>query len=44
MDPPRSLAPGDVVESEIEGIGVLRNAVVAVAPTCRRLADPLDLR
>ena len=33
MDPPRSLAPGDVVESEIEGIGVLRNAVVAVAPT-----------
>jgi 2-keto-4-pentenoate hydratase/2-oxohepta-3-ene-1,7-dioic acid hydratase in catechol pathway len=33
MDPPRSLAPGDVVESEIEGIGVLRNAVVGVAST-----------
>jgi len=33
MDPPRSLAAGDVVESEIEGIGVLRNAVVAVAST-----------
>ena len=25
MDPPRSLAPGDLVESEIEGIGTLRN-------------------
>jgi 2-keto-4-pentenoate hydratase/2-oxohepta-3-ene-1,7-dioic acid hydratase in catechol pathway len=31
MDPPQSLTAGDVVESEIEGIGVLRNAVVAVA-------------
>jgi 2-keto-4-pentenoate hydratase/2-oxohepta-3-ene-1,7-dioic acid hydratase in catechol pathway len=30
MDPPRSLAAGDVVESEIEGIGSLRNPVVAV--------------
>ena len=30
MDPPRSLAPGDVVETEIEGIGTLRNPVVAV--------------
>jgi len=29
MDPPRSLAPGDVVESEIEGIGALRNPVAA---------------
>jgi 5-carboxymethyl-2-hydroxymuconate isomerase len=29
MDPPRSLAPGDVVEAQIEGIGVLRNEVVA---------------
>ena len=29
MDPPRSLAAGDVVETEIEGIGVLRNPVVA---------------
>jgi 5-carboxymethyl-2-hydroxymuconate isomerase len=28
MDPKRSLAPGDVVECEIEGIGVLRNPVV----------------
>ncbi len=27
--PPLSLAPGDVVEVEIEGIGVLRNPVVA---------------
>jgi 2-keto-4-pentenoate hydratase/2-oxohepta-3-ene-1,7-dioic acid hydratase in catechol pathway len=25
MDPPRFLAPGDVVEAEIEGIGILRN-------------------
>lgn len=31
MDPPRSLAPGDVVESEIDGIGTLRNLVVAAA-------------
>jgi 2-keto-4-pentenoate hydratase/2-oxohepta-3-ene-1,7-dioic acid hydratase in catechol pathway len=29
MDPPRSLAPGDVVEVEVEGIGTLRNPVVA---------------
>ncbi len=29
MDPPRSLAPGDVVEVSIDGIGVLRNEVVA---------------
>jgi 2-keto-4-pentenoate hydratase/2-oxohepta-3-ene-1,7-dioic acid hydratase in catechol pathway len=27
MDPPRSLHPGDVVEVEVEGIGVLRNEV-----------------
>jgi 2-keto-4-pentenoate hydratase/2-oxohepta-3-ene-1,7-dioic acid hydratase in catechol pathway len=29
MDPPRSLQPGDVVETEVEGIGVLRNPVAA---------------
>jgi 2-keto-4-pentenoate hydratase/2-oxohepta-3-ene-1,7-dioic acid hydratase in catechol pathway len=29
MDPPRSLRPGDFVEAEIDGIGVLRNPVVA---------------
>lgn len=29
MTPPRSLRPGDVVEAEIDGIGTLRNAVVA---------------
>jgi 2-keto-4-pentenoate hydratase/2-oxohepta-3-ene-1,7-dioic acid hydratase in catechol pathway len=29
MDPKRSLAPGDVVECEIEGIGLLRNPVTA---------------
>jgi 5-carboxymethyl-2-hydroxymuconate isomerase len=29
MDPPRSLHPGDVVEVEVEGIGTLRNPVVA---------------
>jgi 2-keto-4-pentenoate hydratase/2-oxohepta-3-ene-1,7-dioic acid hydratase in catechol pathway len=29
MDPPQYLAPGDVVEIEIEKIGVLRNPVVA---------------
>jgi 5-carboxymethyl-2-hydroxymuconate isomerase len=29
MDPPRSLEAGDVVETEIDGIGTLRNPVVA---------------
>jgi 2-keto-4-pentenoate hydratase/2-oxohepta-3-ene-1,7-dioic acid hydratase in catechol pathway len=29
MDPKRSLAPGDVVECEIDGIGILRNPVAA---------------
>jgi 5-carboxymethyl-2-hydroxymuconate isomerase len=29
MDPRRSLVSGDVVECEVEHIGVLRNAVVA---------------
>jgi len=29
--PPEYLAPGDVLETEIEGIGVLRNRVIAVA-------------
>jgi 2-keto-4-pentenoate hydratase/2-oxohepta-3-ene-1,7-dioic acid hydratase in catechol pathway len=28
MDPPRSLQHGDVVEVEIDGIGILRNPVV----------------
>ncbi|MGH2751367.1 MAG: fumarylacetoacetate hydrolase family protein [Actinomycetota bacterium] len=28
MDPPRYLAPGDIVECEVEGLGRLRNAVV----------------
>ena len=28
--PPEFLKPGDVVESEVEGIGTLRNEVVAV--------------
>ena len=31
IDPPRSLAAGDVVETEIEGIGALRNPIVAVS-------------
>jgi 2-keto-4-pentenoate hydratase/2-oxohepta-3-ene-1,7-dioic acid hydratase in catechol pathway len=29
MDPPRGLEVGDVVECEVERIGVLRNDVVA---------------
>ncbi|MBF8283048.1 MAG: 5-carboxymethyl-2-hydroxymuconate delta-isomerase, partial [Anaerolineales bacterium] len=29
--PPEFLKPGDVVESEVEGIGTIRNRVVAVA-------------
>jgi 2-keto-4-pentenoate hydratase/2-oxohepta-3-ene-1,7-dioic acid hydratase in catechol pathway len=32
MDPPRALHPGDVVETAIERVGVLRNPVVAPAP------------
>jgi 2-keto-4-pentenoate hydratase/2-oxohepta-3-ene-1,7-dioic acid hydratase in catechol pathway len=32
MDPPRFLAHGDVVETEVEGIGVLRNPVKARSP------------
>ena len=28
-DPPRWLRPGDVVEAEVEGIGILRNRIVA---------------
>ena len=31
MDPKRSLQPGDVVETEVEGIGTLRNPVVAAS-------------
>jgi 2-keto-4-pentenoate hydratase/2-oxohepta-3-ene-1,7-dioic acid hydratase in catechol pathway len=31
MEPRRSLQPGDVVEAEVEGIGVLRNPVEAVS-------------
>lgn len=31
MDPPRSLAAGDVVETEVDGIGTLRNPVVAAS-------------
>ncbi len=31
MDPPRSLAGGDVVEVEVDGIGVLSNRVVEIA-------------
>jgi 5-carboxymethyl-2-hydroxymuconate isomerase len=34
MDPPRTLVAGDVVECEVERIGVLRNPVVAA--TARR--------
>ena len=29
FDPPRWLAVGDVVEAEVEGIGILRNWIVA---------------
>ena len=29
MDPPRFLKPGDVVEVEVEGIGVVRNPIVS---------------
>jgi 2-keto-4-pentenoate hydratase/2-oxohepta-3-ene-1,7-dioic acid hydratase in catechol pathway len=39
MDPPRFLHPGDAVETEVEGIGVLRNPVVAA--TAHRSADAI---
>jgi 2-keto-4-pentenoate hydratase/2-oxohepta-3-ene-1,7-dioic acid hydratase in catechol pathway len=29
FDPPRWLKVGDVVEAEVEGIGVLRNRIIA---------------
>ena len=32
MDPQRSLAGGDVVEVEVDGIGTLRNEVVEESP------------
>ncbi len=32
FDPPRYLKPGDVVEVEADGVGVLRNAVVDESP------------
>lgn len=32
MSPPRYLAPGDVVECEVEGLGRLRNEIVAPVP------------
>ena len=32
FDPPRYLAPGDIVEIEVEGIGVLRNCVEDEVP------------
>src|SRR5438067_12623649 len=35
MDPPRALELGDVVECEVERIGVLRNAVTAASGTIR---------
>jgi len=31
MKPQRFMAPGDVVECEVEGLGMLRNRVVAAA-------------
>jgi 2-keto-4-pentenoate hydratase/2-oxohepta-3-ene-1,7-dioic acid hydratase in catechol pathway len=35
MDPPRTLEIGDVVECEVESIGVLRNPVAAASAGCR---------
>jgi 2-keto-4-pentenoate hydratase/2-oxohepta-3-ene-1,7-dioic acid hydratase in catechol pathway len=40
MDPRRSLAPGDVVEAAIEGIGVLRNSVVLSPTAADRIPPP----
>ncbi|MFJ7999536.1 fumarylacetoacetate hydrolase family protein [Streptomyces sp. NPDC096310] len=43
MDPPRSLRPGDVVESEVEGIGRLVNPVRAIGgdkARTRRVSPP----
>jgi 2-keto-4-pentenoate hydratase/2-oxohepta-3-ene-1,7-dioic acid hydratase in catechol pathway len=38
FDPPRYLKPGDVVEVEIEGIGVLKNSVCAYSDAKARTA------
>ena len=32
MKPPRFLKPGDVMETEISGIGIIRNTIRAVSP------------
>ena len=32
-DPPRFLKPGDVLETEVEGLGILRNPVLASTQT-----------
>ena len=40
--PPRFMKPGDVVEVEIEGIGVLRNPIVqAPEPTSMQRRQPM---
>lgn len=39
MDPPRYLRPGDVMEVEVSGVGVLRNTVVETEAPARRGAS-----
>jgi 2-keto-4-pentenoate hydratase/2-oxohepta-3-ene-1,7-dioic acid hydratase in catechol pathway len=36
FDPPRYLAPGDIVEVEVSGIGILRNPVIDEPGACMR--------
>jgi 2-keto-4-pentenoate hydratase/2-oxohepta-3-ene-1,7-dioic acid hydratase in catechol pathway len=42
FDPPRYLKPGDVVEVEADGVGVLRNAVVDETPQGMNLKQDLQ--
>jgi 5-carboxymethyl-2-hydroxymuconate isomerase len=41
-DPPVYLRPGDQIEIEIEGIGVLSNPVVACLASCRAPPSPIS--
>jgi 2-keto-4-pentenoate hydratase/2-oxohepta-3-ene-1,7-dioic acid hydratase in catechol pathway len=38
MDPPRSLGNGDLVETEVEGIGCLRNTVLEISDDAAMIA------
>jgi len=41
-EPPVHLAPGDVVDVAVDGVGVLRNPVVGAGAPRRRAPDPRE--